>query len=174
MRTPEIFPLILAATTSLLGCAQIPKQTQDQLSSLQSEQVSWKIDKAKLSQQLQQAVKSADETKKAVADFNNRTQSMSQQIGQLQGQLQSTQSNANRVTLQRDDALAQMEDLKQEIALLKIELGEIWKFANELKTQKQSLEQLTVTKKPKRLMITPQRNGRDERCRQKLPSRRRR
>ena len=172
---PKIFPVILAATISLLGCAQVPKQTQDQLSTPQSEQVRWKVDRERLSKQLQQAVKSADEAKKkAVADFNNRTQSMAQQIGQLQGQLQSTQSNANKVALQRDAAMTQMADLKQEIAALKIELGEIWKIANELNNQKRSLEQLSVTKTPPSPKMTPRRNGRDERCRQKLPPRRRR
>lgn len=169
MRTPKIFPVILASTISFLGCTQIPKQTQDQLSSLQSEQVDWKIDKARLSQQLQQAMKSADEAKKAVADFNNRTQHMSQQIGQLQGQLQSKQTKANKVTVQRDTALTQMTNLKKEIAALKIELSEIWKFADELKKQKRSSGQLSVTKMPSTSRTTPRRNSRNERCRQKPP-----
>ena len=90
MKSSEIFPVILTATIFHLGCAQVPKQAQEQLPTLQSEQVRWKVEKERLSQQLQLAVKSADEAKKAIANFNDRTQSMSQQIGQLQGQLQST------------------------------------------------------------------------------------
>ena len=174
MRTPKIFPVILAATISLLGCAQVPKQAQEQLPTLQSEQVRWKVEKERLSQQLQLAVKSADEAKKAVADFNNRTQSMSQQIGELQGQLQTTQSNANKVALQRDAAMTQMADLKEEIAALKTELGEIWKIANELNNQKRSLEQLSVAETPPSPRRTSRQNGRNERCRQKLPPRWRR
>jgi chromosome segregation ATPase len=171
---PKIFPVVFAVTISLLGCAQVPKRTQNQLYSLQSEQMSWKIDKTRLSQQLQQAIKSADEAKKAVVDFNNRTHAMSQQIGQLQGQLQSTQVNANVITLQRDTALAQIEDLKKEIAALKIELGEIWKFANELKNHKRSLEQLSMIETPSSSRMAPRRNDRNERCPQKSPARRRR
>ena len=171
---PKIFPVILAATISLLGCAQVPKQTQDQLSTPQSEQVRWKVDRERLSKQLQQAVKSADEAKKAIANFNDQTQSMSQQIGQLQVQLQSTQSNANNVALQRDAALSQIADLKEEMAALRRELGQIWKFANELKNQKRSLEQLSTAETPPSPRMTSRQNGRNERCRKKLPPRWRR
>lgn len=174
MRTSEIFLMILAAPIFLLGCAQVPKKAQEHHPTLQSEQVRWKAEKERLSQQLQQAVKSADEAKKAIANFNDQTQSMSQQIGQLQVQLQSTQSNANNVALQRDAALSQIADLKEEMAALRRELGQIWKFANELKNQKRSMEQLSAAEIPPSPRRTSRQNGRNERCRQKLPPRWRR